>query len=281
MKSWPTLWAIVLLMLLLTSCAAQQQAQPTPVVSPAGPAGLPSAGPPAAQTHPPASSGQLDSEEAILADLANDPQAAAAPVIADPLEPLNRGIFFFNDALYRHVLDPAARGYKAVLPEGMRLGLKNFFSNLLFPLRMISSVLQGKLDRAGQETARFVINTTLGVGGAGDAAKDLFDLPAPPAEDLGQVMAAWGLGPGFYLVLPILGPSSLRDGVGFFGGAYLDPVWYLEWGFWEEAGIKSVDWFNRYSFVEGEYVNLEAGAVDPYVAMRDFYLQYRERELRQ
>jgi phospholipid-binding lipoprotein MlaA len=243
-------------------------------------AGQPSAAPPA-QAPTSASAGQLDSEEAILADLANESQATASPEIADPLEPLNRGIFLFNDALYVHVLDPASRGYKKVVPTDLRQAIKNFFNNLLFPLRMVSSALQGKFERAGQEIARFVINSSLGVGGMGDAAQDLFELPAPPKEDLGKVMATWGMGHGFYLVLPVLGPSSLRDGIGWFGGTYLDPVWYLPWGFWEEAGIKSYEWFNRYSFEEGEYADFVGGALDPYVAVRDFYLQYRAQQLKE
>jgi phospholipid-binding lipoprotein MlaA len=284
MRRWATLGGITLLMFLLAGCAAQQQAQAPPASPPAASPTVvdaePSAAPPAlAQT--PASPGQLDSEEAILADLANEPQATAAPEIADPLEPFNRGIFLFNDALYIYVLDPASRGYKKVVPPDLRQMIKNFFTNLMFPLRMVSSALQGKFERAGQEIARFVINSSLGVGGVGDAAQDLFALPAPPKEDLGKVMATWGMGHGFYLVLPVLGPSSLRDGVGWFGGAYLDPIWYLPVGFWEAAGIKSADWFNSYSYLEGEYADLKAGAVDPYVALRDFYTQYRARELRE
>jgi len=273
MKRWTALGGMLLLLLMLASCASQPPAPaPLEAASPGSSGQRPDG--PVAAAQAPATGGHLDSEDAILADLANEPPPQ---VIADPLEPMNRGIFLFNDALYRHVLDPASRGYKTVTPEGMRLAVKNLFTNLLFPLRAVSAVLQGKFERAGQEIARFVINTSLGVGGMGDAAKDLFDLPAPPEEDLGQVMATWGVGHGFYLILPVLGPSSLRDGVGFFGGAYLDPVWYLPVGFWEAAGIKSVDWFNRYSFVEGEYADLTAGAVDPYVALRDFYLQHRIR----
>lgn len=280
MKRLAIFSGIILLTLLLANCAARQPAQAPLDAPPAVPPGQPSAGSPA-QAQTPASGGNLDSEEAILADLANDPQAAAAPVVADPLEPVNRGIFHFNDAFYIHVLDPTARGYKKVLPPEVRQGIKNFFNNLISPLRVVSSALQGKLERAGQETSRFAINTSLGILGMGDAALDLFDMPAPPKEDLGQVMGTWGLGHGFYLVLPVLGPSSLRDGIGWLGGAYLDPVWYLPVGFWEAAGIKSYEWFHRYSFVEGEYADLAAGAVDPYVAMRDFYLQYRARELKE
>jgi phospholipid-binding lipoprotein MlaA len=278
MKRWEFLWGIALLLLLLPSCAAQQQVQ----APPDGPAAAPSvrsAIGPLPPTPAPASGGQLDSEEAILADLANEPQTTDSTEIADPLEPLNRGIFHFNDALYIHVLDPASRAYKKVTPPEFRQVATNFLNNLMFPLRMVSSVLQGKFERAGQEIVRFIINSSMGILGAGDAAQDIFELPAPPKEDLGKVMATWGLGHGFYLVLPVLGPSSLRDGAGWLGGSYLDPVWYLPIGFWEAAGVKSVDWFHRYSYVEGEYADLEAGAVDPYVALRDFYLQYRAQEL--
>jgi phospholipid-binding lipoprotein MlaA len=277
MKRLATLWGIMLVMVLLSSCAARPQ---TPV-SPADPLAVApdrASAAPKAQAPTPAGGGQLDSDEAILADLANEPQAAAALVIADPLEPLNRGVFYFNDALYIHVLDPAARGYKKVLPPEYRQVVNNFFNNLTFPLRAVSSLLQGKFERAGQETVRFILNSSLGIAGMGDAAKDLFELPAPPKEELGKVLATWGLGHGFYLVLPALGPSSLRDGVGWLGGSYLDPLWYLPSGFWESAGIKSYEWFNRYSYVEGEYADLVAGALDPYVAVRDFYLQYRAKE---
>ncbi|MFH1035800.1 MAG: VacJ family lipoprotein [Pseudomonadota bacterium] len=288
MKPLATLAGMLLLALLLVGCAARQQAQAPQPGPPAGQAPArppvaraPAGAPPAMAAPNPAGGGPLDSEEAILADLASEPQAMTTPAVADPLEPINRGIFRFNDVVYIHVLDPAARGYKKVVPPEVRQGLKNFLDNLMFPLRMVSSTLQGKFERAGQETARFILNSTLGIGGMGDAALDLFQIPAPPQEDLGQVLGAWGLGHGFYVVLPVMGPSSLRDGLGWLGGSYLDPVWYLPVDFWEAAGIKSLDWFHRYSFVEGEYVDLVAGAVDPYVAVRDIYLQYRARALRE
>lgn len=283
MKPWTTHAGLLLLMLaLLAGCAAKQPEATAPMAA-APPAVQALAAKPApaakATAKATAKAGSLDSDEALLADLATDQQAQAAPAIADPLEPVNRGIFRFNNDLYIHVLDPVARGYKTVVPWDIRLGVRNFFTNLGYPLRLVSSLLQLKFERAGVETTRFALNSTMGIFGLGDAAKDIFDLPAPPKEDLGKAMATWGLGYGCYVVIPVLGPSSLRDGVGYFSGAYLDPVWYLDIDFWEGMGIKSYDWLNTYSFVTGEYADLVAGAVDPYVAVRDFYVQYRNKEL--
>ncbi len=148
-------------------------------------------------------------------------------MIADPLEPINRVFFHFNDKLYFWVLKPAASGYKAVVHQEIRVGVRNFFSNLVTPVRFVNCLLQANFKGAGTETARFALNTTFGVAGFFDLAKDQFNLKKKE-EDFGQTLGVWGLGPAFYINWPILGPSSLRDTFGFAGDMFLDPLTYLD-----------------------------------------------------
>jgi len=133
--------------------------------------------------------------------------------VYDPLETLNRGIFWFNDKLYFYLLKPVAKGYRWVMPDPLMLGIGNFFSNLASPIRIINAGLQGKFSDAGNELTRFGVNTTIGIAGFFDTAKDHFDLKKKN-EDTGQTLGYYGIGPGPYLVLPFFGPSSFRDGIG-------------------------------------------------------------------
>jgi phospholipid-binding lipoprotein MlaA len=200
--------------------------------------------------------------------------------VYDPLEPINRVMFDFNDGVYRHVLDPVGRGYKAALPPDIRKVISNFFHNLATPVRFVAAVLQGDFDTAGIEAYRFATNTTIGILGFADAAEDLLDLPAPSDEDLGQTMGVWGVDHGFYIVWPLLGPSSLRDSVGMVTTWQIDPVSsYLD--FWETVGLTGEEYLNEYSFHVGDYQSLVDGAIDPYVAMRDFYVKYRHRRVQE
>jgi len=194
--------------------------------------------------------------------------------IADPLEGLNRVTFGFNDVLYFWVIKPVAQTWKDVVPVPGRIGISNFFDNLKTPVRLVNCLLQGKNQAAGRELNRFGINTTVGVLGFGDPAKDKYGLE-PADEDLGQSLAKFGLGDGFYIVLPFMGPSTLRDAAGRVGDAFLNPVYYVEPA--EVAiGITAVRYTNEYSFEIGEY-ELFKTAVDPYVAMRQAYIQYRKK----
>ena len=198
--------------------------------------------------------------------------------IADPIEPVNRGIFYVNDKLYRWVLKPVAKGYKYVMPEGARIAVRNFFFNLATPIRAVNTLLQGKIKDTGTELARFGINSTIGMAGLFDAAKD-FHL-ARKDEDTGQTLGFYGLGNGFYLVLPILGPSSARDTVGLAGDTYLDPTTYLL--SWEAAlGMRFVRAETDLTFRINEYEELTDAAVDPYAAVRDVYIQYRAKKVRE
>lgn len=143
----------------------------------------------------------------------------------DPLEPMNRGIFWFNGKVDDYVLAPVARGYKNTLPQGVRRSVTNFFVNTGSPLYFVSDLMQAKFSQAGTHLGRFLINTTLGVGGLFDVAKSEFDLEHHP-EDIGSAFGYWGIGEGFYLVIPFIGPSNLRDGIGRIGGGFLDPLNY-------------------------------------------------------
>ncbi|MCB2187283.1 MAG: VacJ family lipoprotein [Deltaproteobacteria bacterium] len=204
----------------------------------------------------------------------------AAPQVADPIEGWNRVVFAVNDAFYMHILDPVLRGYRFVMPKGYRIVSSNFFANLVSPLRVVSSLLAGQFKKTSIYLARFGINTTMGILGAGDAAKDIFDLPEPGKEDLGLTLGHWGIPHGMYLVWPLLGPNSLRDSVGLVGGWWLDPVWYVD-PFEAAFGIQAYRFTNDASFSFDGYKTLRDSAIDPYVAFRDAYFQLRQKQLQE
>jgi len=203
----------------------------------------------------------------------------APPAIADPLEPWNRAMFHFNDRLYFWVLKPVAQVYRAVLPEGLRLAFADFFYNLAAPVRVANNLLQGKPVQAGAEIGRFVLNSTAGILGLGNPAK-LVEALNPPEEDLGQTFGTYGIGHGIYLIWPILGPSSIRDTIGFAGDGFLNPLVYVDpsWVSPAATGLKTV---NGTSLRIGDYESFKAAAVEPYFSMRDAYLQLRQKKVAQ
>jgi phospholipid-binding lipoprotein MlaA len=193
--------------------------------------------------------------------------------IADPFFHLNKAIFHVNDKMYFWVLKPVGTVYKTILPEFVRIGIRNFFHNLSFPVRFVSCVLQGKGVRAQAELGRFMFNSTFGVLGFGNPAKQ-FDHLNPPKEDLGQTFGHWGVGEGFYMVLPVLGPSTIRDTVGLIGDFFLYPVTYLE--DWEaRLAFNATRVVNETSLRIGDYEAFKDAAIDPYASMRDGYIQDR------
>jgi phospholipid-binding lipoprotein MlaA len=200
--------------------------------------------------------------------------------VADPLYIWNKGMYHLNDKLYFWVLKPLARGYKAITPDIFRIGVSNFFYNLMMPIRFVNCILQGKGNAAANEFTRFVINTTIGVLGLGDVASQNPKLNITDDEDLGQTFAKYGIGNGFYLVWPILGPSTLRDFIGTIGDAYLNPLIYID-PIEAELAVRGFNYINRTSFHIGEYEALKEASVDPYVAMRNSYIQYREKKIKQ
>jgi len=201
----------------------------------------------------------------------------------DPLEPVNRAFFHFNDKLYFWLFKPIASGYKAVIPEDGRIGVHNFFSNVTTPVRLVNCLLQAKLKSAGNETVRFVLNTTVGIAGFLDPAKKTFKIEKQEA-DFGQTLAIWGMGPAFYLNLPVLGPSNVRDTLGFVGDLAFDPRTYLAYYLFTvsiiNTGTYVLDKVNETSLTIGEYENLKKAALDPYIALREAYSPHRQNKIR-
>jgi phospholipid-binding lipoprotein MlaA len=201
----------------------------------------------------------------------------AVAQIADPLYPWNNAMYHFNDRLYYWILKPVAKGYSSVFPEDIRMAVSNFFSNLTTPVRFAGNLLQLKIKKAGNEFVRFVYNSTAGVFGLVDAAKTDFNISRHD-EDLGQTLGTYGIAHGFYIVWPFIGPSSLRDTVGIVGDGFLSPVYYLSP--WEASlEIAVYDRVNDTSLHIGTYEDLKESAIDPYVAIRDAYIQHRKKEV--
>jgi phospholipid-binding lipoprotein MlaA len=214
-------------------------------------------------------------------DTGSQETAAEAPP-ADPLYPFNIAMFHVNDKLYFWVLKPVSTTYKAVLPTPARIGVKNFFQNLTTPVRVVNCLLQGKSERAGVELGRFMVNSTVGIGGLWDAAADLENLPAPPPEDFGQTLAVWGLDEGWYVVWPFFGPSSIRDTFGMAGDNGLDPASYIS-PLESTVALSALQTINSTSFrvgdkdTPGDYESLKNAALIPYEAFRDAYFQHRRK----
>ena len=209
-------------------------------------------------------------------DFDNGQEAARVP---DPLEPLNRVFFHFNDKLYFWVLKPVARGYSHVVAQDVRVCVRDFFHNIFAPVRIVNNLLQGKVKNSGIETARFVINSTLGIAGLADPAKDIFSLTVKD-EDFGQTLGVYGFGDGIYICWPLLGPSNLRDSVGLVADSFLSPLAYLTAadpgaGIAVQAGRE----VNHTSLTMGDYEDFKEAAIDPYVSLRDAYRQHRRKKI--
>lgn len=194
--------------------------------------------------------------------------------IPDPLEPVNRAFFHFNDKLYFWVFKPVSQGYGWLVPRPARRGVRNFFSNLATPVRTVNCLLQGDLKGTGTELGRFGINTTLGVLGFGDPARGWWDIRRRN-EDFGQTLGVYGLGPGIYFNWPIFGPSSLPRGtVGMVADAALDPATYV-------PGLTIYERVNSTSLQLGDYEDLKEAALDAYLALRNAYHQNRQHLVKQ
>ena len=198
--------------------------------------------------------------------------------IADPLEPFNRAMYHFNDRLYFWLLKPVAQGYGKVVPEAARVGVSNFFANLAFPIRFVNCLLQANFEGAAAEFGRFTINTIWGIGGLLDPASSKDINLSKQDEDFGQTLGAYGIGQGFYINWPIFGPSSPRDTVGLFGDAFLTPSTYFS-PWYAGAGTRGYGMVNDTSLKIGDYESLKEAAIDPYVALRDAYVQYRLKKV--
>ena len=223
-------------------------------------------------------------EEAEAEDEFNDDEydddeyadEADVELIPDPLIEMNRGLYHFNDKLYFWLLKPVARGYGFIIPEELRLAVRNVFYNIRFPVRFINCLLQGKGRKASYEFGQFFINTTVGFAGLANVAANYPKLQ-PSKEDLGQTFAVWGFDNGAFLTLPFLGPSSLRDGLGRLGDTFLDPIWWVPVDIWTSVGIRAGEAVNDTSLRIGEYEALKEAAIDPYVMLRNAYVQNRNK----
>ncbi|MFZ4682797.1 MAG: MlaA family lipoprotein [Terrimicrobiaceae bacterium] len=202
----------------------------------------------------------------------------SAATIPDPLQPLNRVTFWINDGLYTVLLRPISKGYEFVVPTPVRTGVHNVFENVRFPVRLVNNALQGNFKRAGQETGKFLVNTVVGVGGIGRPSDHIPALADVPDADMGQTFAKWGIPHGAYLVLPVLGPSSLRDTVGMAGDYGLNPVnWVtiIYGGYTWTIAIPSVNSLRTTHRQMGVYDTATKNALDRYLAIRTAYAQYR------
>lgn len=207
-----------------------------------------------------------------LAGCASTQKTASNP--DDPLEPVNRVIYSVNDNLDRYFLKPVATGYKTVLPQFVRTGVTNFFSNLNDVVVAVNNLLQGKLNNAAQDATRLAVNSTVGIGGVFDVAKTM-GLPKHD-EDFGQTLGWWGVGPGPYLQIPLMGPSDMRDAVGRVADYEADPI---RWGLRHNIPLRNSLWGvqivnTRANLLDASQM-LEDAALDPYEFQRDAYLQHR------
>jgi phospholipid-binding lipoprotein MlaA len=210
---------------------------------------------------------------ALLSLLASGCATLQAPTEKkDPFESFNRAVFEFNDGFDRHVLMPVAEGYDAVMPGQVNNSVSNFFSHLDDVIVIVNDILQLKFEQTLSDVGRFSFNTTFGLFGLFDVASRM-DLPKHN-EDFGQTMGHWGMVSGPYLVLPLLGPSTLRDGGGLLVDWQVDPLGQIEdtptrWG---SLGLKAID--TRAGLLRASRI-LDTAALDRYVFLRDAYLQRR------
>lgn len=196
-------------------------------------------------------------------------------IVWDPLEPVNRGIFWFNDKLYFYALKPVAKGYRAVVPEAGREAVGNVFTNLGAPVRIANNALQGKVIATLDELTIFLANSIFGLGGIFDLHKES---RKPSPEDFGQTLGFYGMPPGPYLVLPLLGPRNLRDGAGAFADNLVEPLpspYYLKVHQAEVIAAVTGEQINYLSLDKDSYEAVKRESLDPYVTIRDAYMQSR------
>ena len=207
--------------------------------------------------------------------------------IFDPLSGYNRLMTSFNDKVFINVLNPVAEGYAYITPETMRIGINNFFENILFPVRFSNNLLQLKFKNSSEELGRFLVNTLWGLGGFMDPATKELNMKAHK-EDFGQTLGFYGVGEGFPIVLPFLGPSNLRDMVGIVGDSYISPLsttgdsdlrYKIPNNLVQELGIQTFNVVNSTSLRLGQYESLRKDALDLYPFLRDIYSQARKKQI--
>jgi phospholipid-binding lipoprotein MlaA len=205
------------------------------------------------------------------------PEIAKTDPVPDPLEHWNRFMFDINDFFYVIVLSPVAASYEYVIPETGRSMVTNFFENLSTPIYFVNALLQGKVRTAGNELARFSINTTLGVGGLLDPADNQFQIKGEK-EDFGNTLSDYGLGEGIYFVWPLLGPTSGLETLGYVGDTLLSPLTYCPSDRTARFALNGVKTLNKAGPDLKTFQSIKKAALDPYVSLRDAYWQTLKRE---
>ena len=266
---------LLLFLLLLVGCAHKtvKETPPDAAVQPIQVSNAPT------QATPPATEETVDIEETDpFFDEFEEEFEQKSVLVADPLEPINRVMFHVNDKFYFILFKPVTQAYGFLIPEIIRIGIRNFFNNIRTPIRLTSCILQGKTEAAGTEIGRFMVNTTLGVLGFGDPAAKYFN-HRMSEEDLGQTFGSYGIGNGFYLVIPFYGPTTLRDGIGDIGDTFLNPLAYVVDSFAAGVAIYAYRKVNETSFRIGDYETIKEAAIEPYEAIRDGYIQFRNAKI--
>jgi phospholipid-binding lipoprotein MlaA len=228
---------------------------------------------------------QMDSQQISEIALADVGAMAAATTSGedfeeDPWEGFNEKMFWFNrEILDRYVLKPVATAWDFVFPDPVQRGFHNFFDNLAVVRRVVNNTLQLKLTGAGTELTRFTINSTIGLVGFFDVAKDAFGIEQRD-EDTGQTFGVWGMGPGPYLVLPLLPPLTVRDGIGYAFDIAMTPyMYFIPW--YASFGGKATDIVNERSLNLDRFERVAESTVDLYGAVRNAYLQRRAAAIKQ
>lgn len=212
---------------------------------------------------------------------ADDFEEQSTVSINDPLEPLNRAIFHFNDDVYKKLAKPLARTYAKIMPDRVERGISNAFVNIKFPSRFVSNVLQGRFGQASKETGKFVLNTTVGLGGV-LRPSDNYESLQTTNEDIGQAFGRWGMGHGFYLVIPFMGPTSLRDVVGDYADDAVEPL-KTPWSQVDDdtlrLSLRVLEITNKMPALMELYDSMRRSSIDPYSSVRDAYAQRRARDV--
>lgn len=205
---------------------------------------------------------------------------------ADPLSAYNRSMTSFNDAFITYALNPISEAYGDVIPQPFRLGISNFIHNIQFPIRLANNLLQLKFQNSSDELESFLVNSTIGLGGLMDPAKNYMHIPTHD-EDFGQTLGHYGAGSGFHIVLPFLGPSNIRDLVGIGLDAYASPLVHVRGldnykipnNLAQSLGIVAGALINKNSLNPGTYESLKKDAVDLYPFLKDIYEQKRNSDI--
>jgi len=229
------------------------------------------------QENVPAKENPQENTNADFSEFEDEFEDTASPEVFDPLSGYNRRMTRFNDKFYDWVATPLAKSYQFVLPLPVRSSIGRFFKNLFFPLRFANNLLQLKFKNTAIETTRFAVNSTVGLLGFFDPARHWMQLEPHP-EDFGQTLGFYGVGSGFHLVLPFLGPSNLRDFVGLVPDYYATPLAYLpEEG--QAYAIESTRRLNTLSLELGKYDILRKDALDLYILLRNAYEENRQMQI--